>query len=152
MVELFGGVVGAVVGVDGFGDAAFVEGVLEAFDEVFGVVGVEKLPVGDDAGGVVDEGDEEDLDGLVVAWEAEVGSVEGVALPEVVGVGLGEGETAFWDLGGVGFEEVVFFNGAAEGIGSDLVTAEVALLDTGAVEGLDVERALGVFSGTSSAE
>ena len=47
--EFFGGVVGAVVGVDGFGDAAFVEGVLEAFDEVFGVVGFEELAMGDDA-------------------------------------------------------------------------------------------------------
>lgn len=49
LVELFGRVVGAVVGVDGFGDAAFVEGILEAFDEVFGVVVFEELSVGDDA-------------------------------------------------------------------------------------------------------
>jgi len=47
--ELFGGVVGAVISVDGFGDASFVEGVLEAFDEVFGVVVFEELGVGDDA-------------------------------------------------------------------------------------------------------
>jgi len=49
LVEFFGGVVGAVVGVDGFGNASFVEGVLEALDEVFGVVCVEELAVGDDA-------------------------------------------------------------------------------------------------------
>ena len=49
LMEFLGGVVGAVVGVDGLGNAAFVEGVLEAFDEVFGVVVFEELGVGDDA-------------------------------------------------------------------------------------------------------
>lgn len=49
LVELFGGVVGAVIGIDGFWDAAFEEGVLETLDEVLGVVGVEELSVGDDA-------------------------------------------------------------------------------------------------------
>ena len=49
LVEFFGRVIGAVVGVDGLRDAAFVEGVLEALNEMLGVVGVEELSVGDDA-------------------------------------------------------------------------------------------------------
>jgi len=49
LMEFFGGVVGAVVGVDGLGDATFVEGALEALDEVLGVVVIEELGVGDDA-------------------------------------------------------------------------------------------------------
>ena len=47
--EFFGGVVGAVVDVDGFGQAAFVEGGLEAFEEARGVVCRVKCAVGDDA-------------------------------------------------------------------------------------------------------
>lgn len=143
--ELFGGVVGAVVGVDGFGDAAFVEGALEAIDEVFAVVGVVEASVGDDAGGVVDEGDEVDLSrcwslrGVGLIEVAEVGSVEGVDLPEVVGVGFGKGESAFGLVWLFVFEEVVFVDGSTEGVGGDLVAAEVTLLDAGAVKGLDVE-------------
>jgi len=52
--EFFGGVVGAVIDVDGFGDAAFVDGGLEAVEEVGGVVGLIEGTVGDDAGGSVD--------------------------------------------------------------------------------------------------
>lgn len=152
LAELFGGVVGAVIGVDGLWDASFVEGVLEALDEVLGVVGVEELGVGDDAGGVVDEGDEVNLEGVVVAGEAEIGSVEGVGLPEVVGVGFGEGEAAFWEVGGVGFEKFVFFDGTTKGVGGDLITTEVALFDAGAVEGLDVEGAFGVLAGATGVE
>jgi len=92
------------------------------------------------------------LEGFIVTREAEVGAVEGVALPEVVGVGFGKGEASFWEVGGVGFEELVFFNGAAKGIRGDLVAAEVALFDTGAVEGLNVEGAFCVFSRATGAE
>ena len=88
----------------------------------------------------------------MVSGEAEVGAVEGVGLPEVVGVGFGEGESAFWEVGGVWFEEVVFFDGAAEGVGGDLVTAKVALFDASAVEGLDVEGAVGLLAGATCAE
>ena len=78
--------------------------------------------------------------------------MEGVGLPEVVGVGFGEGEAAFWEVLGVGFEEVVFFDGTSKGVGGDLVTAEVALFDAGAVEGLDVEGAVGLLAGAAGAE
>lgn len=152
LAELFGGVICPVVSVDRLWDPALIKGTLEAIDEVLGVIGIEELPVGDDAGGVIDEGDEEDLNGSVVAWEAEVGSVKGVALPEVVGVGLGEGEPPFGQVGRVGLEQVVFVDGASKGIDRDLVTPEVALLDAGAVEGLDVEGTFGVFTGTSGPE
>lgn len=47
--KLFGFIVASVVGVDGFGDAPFIEGELEAVDEVFGVVGGVELTVWDDA-------------------------------------------------------------------------------------------------------
>lgn len=152
LAELFGGVVGAVVGVDGLGDASFVEGVLEAIDEVFGVVGVVEAGIGDDAGGVVDKGDEEDLlgcgsfGGVGPVEVAEVGSVQGVDLPEFVGVGFGKGETAFRVVGLFAFEEVVFVDGAAEGTRCDLVAAEVALFDAGAVEGLDIEGSVRLFA------
>ena len=35
------------------------------------------------------------MEGFVVSGEAEVWAVEGVGLPEVVGVGFGEGESAY---------------------------------------------------------
>jgi len=92
------------------------------------------------------------LDGFVVSGEAEVGAVEGVALPEVVGVGFGEGETAFGEVGGVRFEELVFVDGATEGVGGDLITPKVALFDAGAVESLDVEGAFGVLAGAAGSE
>ena len=50
----------------------------------------------------------------------DVGPVHGVALPEVVGVGFGEGETCFWSIRIAGFEEIVAVYDAAEGIVSDL--------------------------------
>ncbi len=108
--------------------------------------------VGDDAGGVVEEGDEEDLEWLLVTGKTQVGSVKGVDLPEVVCVGLGEGESAFGDLGGARLEELVFIDRAPEGVGGDLVAPEVALLDAGAVEGLDVQGTLGVCTGAKGRE
>ena len=97
--EFLGGVVGAVVHIDGFGQAALVEGGLEAVDEVGGVVGVVEGTVGDDARGVVDEADEKGLDGLATQAGVEIRTVEGVALPDVVGVGFGEGETGLGAAG-----------------------------------------------------
>lgn len=68
----------------------------------------------------------------------EVGSVEGIDLPHVIGVGFGEGTAALGTTGAVVFEEFVFFDGTAEGGGGDLVAAQDSLLDAGAVEGGDV--------------
>lgn len=79
--EFFGGVVGAVVDVYGFGDAAFVEGGLEAVDEVCGVVRGIEGAVGDYAGGVVDEADEKGFGGFAFVACGDVGAVHGVALP-----------------------------------------------------------------------
>ncbi len=110
---------------------------------MFGVVGTEKFAVGDHAGGVVEEGNEEDLDWFAMVIKAQRGAVEGVALPKVVGVGFGEGEAALGEVAGVGFEKVVFVDSSAEGVGCDLVTAKVALFDAGAIEGLDVEGTFG---------
>lgn len=47
--ELFGGVVGAVIDIDGFRDAAFVEGGLEAIKEVGCIISGVEATVGDDA-------------------------------------------------------------------------------------------------------
>jgi hypothetical protein len=104
--ELLGGVVGAVVHIHGFGQAALVEGGLEAVDEVGGVVGVVEGAVGDDARGVVDEADEEGLDGLATQAGVEIRTVEGVALPHVVGVGFGEGEAGLGALVAGGLEQI----------------------------------------------
>ena len=54
-------------------------------------------------------------------------------------MGLGKREAAFGAVLGVGLEEVIAVDDAAEGIGGDLAAVEVALLDAGAVEGLDIQ-------------
>jgi len=157
VAELFGGVVGAVVGVDGFGDAAFVEGVLEAEDEGLGIVSGEELSVGNHSGGVVYKADEVNLCGFWRAFlgvfEWEVGAVEGIDLPEVIGVGFSKGEALF--IGGnvvFGFEEIVCFDSAAKGGGGDLFFAEKAFFDAEAVKSGDVvscifEEGFGFFDG-----
>ena len=124
--EFLGGVVGAVVHIDGLGHAAFVEGGLEGVDEAGGVVGRVKGAVGDDAGGVVDEADEIGLDGFAAQAGVQIGAVEGVGLPEVVGVGFGKGEAGFGAVVAEGFEEVELFDDATEGVGGDLFAADEA--------------------------
>ncbi len=73
--------------------------------------------------------------------------MEGVGLPEVVGVGFGEGEPTFGAVAGVGFKEFVFIDDAPEGVGGDLASDEKASFDAGTVEGLDVEGPAGVGAG-----
>jgi hypothetical protein len=136
--KFFGGVVGTVVDVDGFGDAAFVEGGLEAFEEVGGVICGVKGAVGDDAGGVVDEADEEGFGGVAFVAVGEVGAVHGVGLPEVVGVGFGEGEAGFGCCRITGLEEIEAVDDAAKGVGGDLGALEEATVDAGAVDFGDV--------------
>lgn len=145
--ELFGGVVRSVVGVNSFGDAAFEEGILETTDEVEGVVFVIEAGIGDDAGGVVDEGDEKDfagrmLRGIGFAAEAKIGTVKGVNLPKVVGVGFGKSEATLGGVFGFGFEEVELFNSSSKGIGGDEVAAKVAFFEAGSIDGLNSESAL----------
>lgn len=144
--ELFGRIVGAVIGVDGFGDAAFEEGVLEATDEVEGVVFVIEAGIGDDARGVIDEGDKKDfatrmVGGVGCATIAEVGAMKGIDLPEVVGMGFGKSEAAFGGVFVFGLEEIEFFDGSSEGVGCDEVAAEVAFFEASAVDGLNVKTA-----------
>ena len=130
--ELIGGIVGAVVHVDGLGDAALVERGLEAVDEVGGVVGVIEGAVRDDAGSVVNEADEEGLDGLL-EFGVEIRTVQGVALPEVVGMGLGKCQPRL-GAGFVGrFEQVETVDVPAECVRRDLGALEEALLNAGAV-------------------
>lgn len=64
--------------------------------------------------------------------------MQGIALPEVVGRGFGEGE-AYFGTGVIGgFEELVAVDDATEGVGGDPVALEDALLDAGAVYFLNV--------------
>ena len=79
------------------------------------------------------------MDGFLITAQTQVGAVEAIGLPEVVGVGFGEGEAAFRTLGGVGLEEVEVVDHAAQGVGCDLAAMEVTLLDAGTVECLNVE-------------
>jgi hypothetical protein len=64
--------------------------------------------------------------------------VEGVGLPEVVGVGFGKGEAPLGCGVGEGFEEFVAVDVAVEGGAGDLFAAEESALDAGAVDGSDV--------------
>jgi hypothetical protein len=131
--ELLGNVVGAVVHIHGFGQAAFVEGGLEAVDEVGCVVGVIEGTVRDDTRGVVDKADEEGFLRFGVEAGFQMGPVQGVALPHVVGVCLGEGEAGFGAGVTDGFEQIEAVDDAAEGIGRYLRALEQALLDAGAI-------------------
>ena len=136
--EFFRGVVGAVVHIDGLGYAAFVKGGLEGVDEAGGVVGFVKGAVGDDAGGVVDEADEIGFDGFAAQAGVQIGAVEGVGLPEVVGVGLGKGEAGFGAVVAEGGEKIELVDDAAEGVGGDLFAADEAAPDALAVNDGDV--------------
>jgi len=59
--DLLAAVDGAVVDEELLGDAAFVEGGADGFDEGIDVLVEEELAVAEDAAGVVDEGDEPGL-------------------------------------------------------------------------------------------
>lgn len=76
--------------------------------------------------------------GFAVQAGFEMGTVEGVALPHVVGVGLGEGETGLGALLTGGLEQIEAHDDAAEGVGGDLRTLEQAALDAGAIDFGDV--------------
>lgn len=116
--DFFGGVVGAVINVDPSGDPSFEDRGLEAVDEVGSVVVGVELSVWDHAGGIIDEANEVGPGGLGVA--TEVGADERVALPEVVGVGLGKGLPTF--AGDLGFrtQELEAIDVPTEGVGGDL--------------------------------
>ena len=79
--------------------------------------------VGDDAGGIVDEANDEGFDGFVEAI-LEIGSVKRVALPEVVGVSLGEGKPRLGAGIAGRLEEVEGVDGPAECIRRDLTARE----------------------------
>ena len=59
--------------------------------------------------------------------------MERVALPEVVGVGFGEGEAGFGAGVTDGFEQFEIIDDTTDGVGCYLRTLEEALLDAGAV-------------------
>ena len=86
--ELLGAEVGPVVDVQPGGQAAPRDGVLEHGQERGGVLRVGEGGEGDDAGGVVDERDEEGL--AAPARVADFGAVHHVAHPQLPGVAEGE--------------------------------------------------------------
>jgi hypothetical protein len=134
--QLLAGVDRTVVHVEGFGDAALVEGGAKGGDERIHVFMTEELAVAAHARGVVHEGDEAGLDlGVGARAAGDVGAVEGVGLPELVGVGLGEGLAVAALAVAFGFEQLEAFDEAGEGGGRDLGAVEQALFDAEAVEG-----------------
>lgn len=82
--------------------------------------------------GVVEEGDQTCLG--FGAGVRDVRAVEGVGLPEFVGVGLGEGQPVAAFAVAAGLEQVEAFDQPGEGVGRDPVAGEHALLDAQAVE------------------
>ena len=87
-VELLGGVDLALVDVDGQGAAVAEHGPFEAILQAGELLVPVELGVGDQAGVVVEEGEEEDLALLVgVGRVGQLGAVHGVALPQVAKVG-----------------------------------------------------------------
>ena len=100
-----------------------------------------ELAVWYDAGGVVDEAYQVGL-----AWfgiDVQVGAVQGVGLPHVVGMGFGECQAGFFDRALGQSVDVVeqpeCVDVTAKGVGGDSVATQMALLDAGAVNGFDVD-------------
>ncbi len=118
--ELLGAIVRTVVHIDRLGQAALVEGGLEAVDEVGSVIRGVKGAMGDHTRSVVNEADEVGLDGWLPESVGEVGTVQGVALPEVVGMGFGKGQPRLGAAVVGGFEQVEAHNVPAKGVRCDL--------------------------------
>ena len=126
--ELFGGIVRTVVHIDRLGHSALVERGLEAVDEVGGVVGLIERAVRNDARSVVNEADEVGLDGLFESV-GEVGTVQGVALPEIVGMGFGKGQARFGAGVVGGFEQIETVDVPAKSVRRDLGAPEQSLFN-----------------------
>lgn len=83
--------------------------------------------------GVINEGDESGLKGLAI--DLEVRPKEGVALPHVIGVRLGESQAMLVGALIIGLKHLVLFDNASESIGSDLRTSEPAFFQTKSING-----------------
>lgn len=116
--DFFGGIDGAVVDVEGLGNAAFIEGGAQGFDESVDVFVEEELAMATDAAGIVDEGDETGLSWRTVVLD--IRAKKGIGLPHFVGMCFGESEADF--IGGLGvvLEHFVLLDETTEGVGSDL--------------------------------
>jgi hypothetical protein len=101
-----------MVDVQDLAEPTLVERGAKGLEQRLGVVEDEELAMANDAAGVVEEGDEL---GLHLARPLlQVRPDHRVGLPELVGVGLGEGQAALaLDLG-VGLEQLVLFDRAPE--------------------------------------
>ena len=117
--DFLGAVDGAVVDEELLGDAAFVEGGAEGFDERVDVFLEEELAVAADAAGVVEEGDELGL-ACGAPLMLTVGAEQGVGLPELVGV-FAEGQAFLVGRSPRRAEQVVLADEAVEGVGRDAV-------------------------------
>jgi len=129
-------VIGAVVHIHGARNTTLEDGILEAIDQVGGVVVEVELAMGDNTGGIVNEADKVGFRRL--AFDSHEGADEGVALPHIVGVGLGEGSTFFAGDFGIGLEQFEALDVATEGVFGDLLLAEKPQLNALPVNGGDV--------------
>ena len=131
--DFLGSVDGAVVDIERSGHPPFVKGGLERHDQGVDVLVEEELPVSAEPASIVNESDESGLIGLAV--DLEIGAEQGVALPHVVGMRLGKGQTTLVGALIFGLEEIVLFDDAAEGIGSDLRSCEPTFFQAEAIDG-----------------
>ena len=82
--DFLGRVDGPVVDVERLGDSPFIERGAKSLDESINILSKEELAVATDAAGVIDEGNEANLNR--VTFVLDVGTDESVALPQLVGV------------------------------------------------------------------
>ena len=147
--ELLGAVVGAVVDEQSHGEPPACDGLLEHGEERGGVLRVGEGGEGEDAGGVVDERDEEGLS--APASVAHLRPVHHVAHPQLAGVAEGEASPVGGDgLTGALVEQPFAREQPVHGGGGERVVD--AALAGGADEGFDRERGvLGLERESSSA-
>src|SRR5580658_9166424 len=113
-------------------NAALIESSAETFNEGVHVFGQEELAVTADARSVIQESNEPSLNRRAVALN--IRAVEGVGLPHVVGMGLGERQAHFVGALHIGLEQFILFDNAPEGGGRDLGTGQQTFLNAQAVE------------------
>jgi len=123
---------GAVINVEGLRDAAFVKSGAQGFDERVHIFRKKELSVATNAAGIVEESDEPGLDRGTLVLKARTN--ERVGLPHFIGMGLGESQADFVRAFGVGLEQLVLLDHAAEGGVGDLRAGEQPLFNTEAIQ------------------
>ena len=111
-------IIRTIVHINGLWNTTLVESCLEAIDKVGSVVSSVKSAVRHDAGSVVDKADEEGFDGSIDTV-FEVGPVQGITLPEIVGMRLGKSQSCLAAVVIDGFEELEAVDNQAKCRGPD---------------------------------